>query len=198
MGTGPSLRPSRRMKGTDGLCGEREPALRKNFLKAGPGTPLGWGGRRAAGARVGGVSAVAERPQISLHSAAGNQRLYDGRKHNEERKVAGLEPEIVWETEAGHPEEGGEAFQEALHHGRPPGFSPLQPQAPGSLWNPELGQCSVLLCQRSPARGPGRVHEMVTAAMLSGISDLPTPSPWFCLWTDPRRPRPLSCKLDLP
>lgn len=39
MGTDYSLRPSRQIRGTHRFCSEREPAPRKNFLKAGPGTP---------------------------------------------------------------------------------------------------------------------------------------------------------------
>lgn len=91
--------------------------------------------------------------------------------------MAGLEPEIVWEIEAGHREAGGEVYQEALRQGRPPGFSPLQCRGPLQPWESRPRptrrcQCSLLPGQRSP----GRVHEVVIAAMLSGIQISPFPA----------------------
>lgn len=75
-GTDYSLCPLRQIRWTDRFCCEKGPALRKQLLKVEPWEPLsGSGGRPPAGAGAGGISVVAERPWISLHSAVGNQRL---------------------------------------------------------------------------------------------------------------------------
>lgn len=66
----------------------------------------------------------------------------------------GLGTEIGWEIKGGHQQEGGEAFQETPRSGSPPGFSPLQPEAPCTLriqsWtSPQTSQCPILSSHRS-------------------------------------------------
>lgn len=108
--------------------------------------------------------------------------------------MAGLGTEIVWQIEAGHQDEGGgEPSRKPFAQAGLQDSLPSSPEAPCSPWNPELGLPADANVPSSHVRevrlSPGRVHEIVTAAMLSGIPDLPTPRPRFCLWTEPLRPR---------